>query len=168
MTATVVRRRWRVESERRVRARLAATLAVVVVAGGCQQGGSDVDVQEAARELVAAAVAVLTTIAPEGEVTAGVEIRPCVDALNRETGEFVAELDSNTIVTGADLADASPDELDRRAREALREHGFAIDPDFPGGAVKGERGDDLGLVIVAQPPVGAVSASGSTGCRPPA
>lgn len=151
--------------------RRAAALACAIVltlAGGCQDGGSDVDVDQAAAELERAAVAVLTAVVPGGEVTAGVRVRPCLDTLQRESGEFIAALDPNTVASGGDIADTPVEELEARAREALETNGFAIEEDFPGPSITGERGDGLRLGVTVIARDGAVVASGSTGCRPPA
>lgn len=154
-----------------MRGRLVPILSMVALAvvalPACRGGGSDVDVEEAARELEAAATAVLSTIAPEGALTVGVAVRPCIDAINRETGESIGALTPGTAVAAPDLADASVAELADRAREALRAHGFGIDERFPGEAVRGLR-DGITLVITPMPSAGGVGADGSTGCRPPA
>ena len=153
---------------RGARGRFAAVLLVAsVVVAGCRDGGSDVDIDEAARALEEAAVAVLSAIAPDGEVSVNVEVRPCIDALNRDTGEFIAELGLGSVVTGGDVGEASVQDLDERARQALVANGFEIDQDFPGDAVAGAR-DDIELSVIVQPNRDAVAVGGTTGCRPPA
>lgn len=154
---------------RGARGRFATVLVVAaLIATGCRDGGSDVDIDEAARALEEAAFGVLSAVAPDGDVTVDVEVRPCIDALNRDTGEFMAVLGPNSVVTGADLGEAPVADIDERVRQALVAHGFEIDPDFPGDYIAGDRDDDIKLSVIAQPPMGAVAATGTTGCRPPA
>lgn len=152
---------------RGARGRLAVALAIVsLLIAGCRDGGSDVDVDEGARALEEAALAVLTDIAPDAEVTVDVEVRPCIDALNRDTGESVAELGGGSGAVGGDLGETPVEGVAERIRQALVAHGFEIDPDYPGLWIAGEREDGIRLAVIAQPPVDAVGASGTTGCRP--